>query len=221
MDEPGPPVERVRIDALTPHPSNVREGDVGAISESLREFGLYRPIVVQRATPDGDDRMVIVAGTHTWRAAEALGWTEMDAVMLTVDDQTAVRIMLADNRTHDLGRDRGDDLAELLARLGEPAMVGTGWDSDDLDTLLRDLGKYDPGAGILAAFDGVDADSGETVKTFLHGRDAAGNDLFVMRLSLTEGQRDDVLQAFAKAKRNGTPTQPDALALIARHYMEA
>lgn len=219
MDEPVT-TTRVPVDALTPHPDNVREGDVGAITESLREFGQYRPIVVQSATPEGEPRGVIVAGTHTWRAAQALGWPEVDAVMLTVDDATAVRIMLADNRTHDLGRDRPDELAALLARLDAPALTGTGWDSDDLDTLLRDLGKYDPGAAILAAFDGVEGEQNESVKTFLHGRDAAGNDLFVMRLSLTEGQRDDVLQAFAKAKRMGTPTQPEALSLIARHYLE-
>lgn len=131
------PSREVPIDSVSPHPRNVREGDIGAISESLRTFGQYRPIVVQKETPDGEERNLVLAGNHTWRAAKALGWKSISAVMLSVDDATAVRIMVADNRTHDLGADREGDLLELLGELASvDLLAGTGYDGDDLDRML-------------------------------------------------------------------------------------
>jgi len=35
----------INIDEVHTHPANVRQGDVGAISESLKAHGQYRPIV--------------------------------------------------------------------------------------------------------------------------------------------------------------------------------
>lgn len=131
------PSREIPIDSVSPHPRNVREGDIGAISESLKTFGQYRPVVVQAATPEGEERNYVLAGNHTWRAAKALGWKSISAVMLTVDDGTAVRIMVADNRTHDLGADREGDLAELLSDLASlDLLAGTGFDGDDLDRML-------------------------------------------------------------------------------------
>ena len=57
----------VPVADLTPHPRNARQGDVGAISESLRRFGQVLPIVVQDATG------YVVAGNHLLAAAKALG----------------------------------------------------------------------------------------------------------------------------------------------------
>lgn len=128
---------QVPIDSIAPHPRNVREGDVGAICESLKAFGQYRPIVVQASTPDGEERNLVIAGNHTWRAAKALGWDTMWAVRLVVDDAAALRIMVADNRTHDLGTDREGELFDLLTELAAGDLLeGTGWDGDDLDRML-------------------------------------------------------------------------------------
>lgn len=121
----------VPIDSVSPHPSNVRQGDVGAIAESLKEFDQYRPIVVQRSTGH------ILAGNHTWRAAKALNWAEIEATLIDVDDAMAKRILLADNRTHDLGTYDERALAALLREQAEAdALAGTGWDGDTVDDLL-------------------------------------------------------------------------------------
>jgi hypothetical protein len=40
----------VDIDSVETHPKNVRQGDIGAISESLKAHGQYRPIVVDKRT---------------------------------------------------------------------------------------------------------------------------------------------------------------------------
>jgi len=130
----------VDIDLVKTHPKNVRQGDIGAISESLKAHGQYRPIVVDERTN------LILAGNHTWKAAKALGWSEINAGFIqTKDDDEALRILLADNRTTDLASYDDEGLAELLKQLSETdiGLEGTAFDGDDLDTLLKDLGHFE------------------------------------------------------------------------------
>lgn len=151
----------VPIADLEPYPGNPRRGNVQAIVESLEAHGQFRPIVVQASTN------YILAGNHTVQAAQQLGWTEIDAWVLDVDDDDAKRILLADNRTSDLGFYDDGDLLGLLSAL-EGDLIGTGYDTDDLTDLrhltdIRDLtaggldSHYD-GAALSA--DGVIPDKG-------------------------------------------------------------
>lgn len=120
--------EAVPIDSLTLYPGNARQGDVGAISESLRVNGQYRPIVVNRRTS------TILVGNHTWVAARALGWDRIAVTFVDVDETEAARIVLADNRTADLA---GYDVETLTALLRDlSSFDGTGYTGDDLDELL-------------------------------------------------------------------------------------
>lgn len=120
------------IDQFIPHPRNVRQGDIGAISVSLEAHGQYRPIIVQKTTNH------IVAGNHTWKAAKSLGWTEIAVQVLDIDDDKALRLLLADNRSTDLAHYDEHALAELLSEFGRSFdMSGLLWDQDDLDDLLR------------------------------------------------------------------------------------
>jgi len=121
------------IGDLRPHPENPRRGDVDAIKESLEVNGQYKPILVQAST------MFILGGNHTWLAAKRLGWDEIAAVLLDVDDAEATRILLADNRHADLATDDTNALTELLQTL--PSLDGTGWGQDDMDRMLRDLAR--------------------------------------------------------------------------------
>ncbi len=125
----------VPIDTLTPHPSNSRQGDIGAISESLQHHGQYRPIVVQQSTRH------IVAGNHTWKAAKTLGWDTISATLIDVDDEAALRILLVDNRTNDLATYDDHGLADLLVELAQTPqqLAGTGFDGDDLDLLIAQM----------------------------------------------------------------------------------
>jgi hypothetical protein len=126
----------VPISSLHPSERNPRVGVVPAIAESLTQNGQYRPIVVR---PDGE----ILAGNHTWRAASYLGWTEIAVVQVDVTDEQAARIMLADNRTADLGTYDDDLLLALLREVQQVdlALTGTGYTPDDLELLL---GLSDP-----------------------------------------------------------------------------
>ena len=126
----------VDINSVETHPKNVRQGDIGAISESLKAHGQYRPIVVDKRTNR------ILAGNHTWKAAKALGWQQINAGFIeTKDEDEALRILLADNRTTDLATYDDTGLAELLKQIAETdtGLLGTMFDGDDLDDLLFKL----------------------------------------------------------------------------------
>ena len=121
----------VPIGSLTLHPRNPRHGNLDAIAESLRRFGQMRPVVVQRSTG------YLVAGNHVRRAAAALGWQNLAATVLDLDDATASAYLLGDNRASDLGT---YDDALLAALLEEQAaagnLAGTGYGRADIDELV-------------------------------------------------------------------------------------
>ncbi len=125
----------VEIAKLKLHPRNPRQGDVGAIVESIKAHGVYKPIVVQRST------MHVLAGNHTLIAQRQLGLTHVPAYIIDVDDATALRILLTDNRVAELAAYDDTNLATLLKELAltPSGLVGTGYDGDDLDAMLRSL----------------------------------------------------------------------------------
>jgi len=127
----------VDITSVQTHPKNVRQGDIGAIAESLKAHGQYRPIVVDKRTN------YILAGNHTWKAAQSLGWSQISAGFVeTKDDDEALRILLSDNRASDLATYDDGGLAEILKQLAitDTGLVGTMYDGDDLDDLVYRLG---------------------------------------------------------------------------------
>ena len=109
----------VDINSVETHPKNVRQGDIGAISESLKAHGQYRPIVVDKRTNR------ILAG-----------------------NDEALRILLADNRTTDLASYDNDGLEELLKELAssDKGLEGTLFDGDDLDSLISDNSYFENNA---------------------------------------------------------------------------
>ena len=124
-----------KIDAVTPHPRNPRQGDVGAIHQSIAANGFYGQIVAQRSTGH------ILAGNHRWLAAKQAGAKRVPVTWVDVDDAHALRILLADNRTSDLASNDEYNLAQLLIEIQEATgdLTGTGYDGDDLDDLLTRL----------------------------------------------------------------------------------
>lgn len=119
-------------------PGNPRQGDIGAVSESMRVNGVYQPIIVNRGSKTGRP-MEVIAGNHRTQAARALGHDTIPAIILDVDDDAATRIALADNRTSDLADYDTDALVVILQ--GLPDLAGTGYDPDDIDDLLT---AYEP-----------------------------------------------------------------------------
>lgn len=123
-------VESVPIDHLQPHPRNPRQGDVGAIIQSIKANGVYRPLYAQRSTN------FIISGTHTWRALKSEGHETVQVIFLDVDDARAQRILLADNRTSDLASYDQGALEDLLVDTARHGLEGTGYDLEDLQRML-------------------------------------------------------------------------------------
>lgn len=130
------------IDSFRQHPENYNNGDVEAIMESIEVNGVWRPMTVQASTG------FIAIGNHEWEALKNLGVTEAPFVVEEMDDDHAVRVMLADNRTAALAKpDVAAELA-LLDRLAltETDLQGTGHDGHSHEVLrhLAEMeGTYD------------------------------------------------------------------------------
>lgn len=129
----------VPVASLALLPGNPRRGDVDAVAASLARFGQRKPIVVRAS-----DR-VIIAGNHTFQAAQRLGWEEIAAVLVDDDDATAQAYALADNRTAELGGYDNELLLELIRLVGvadADLLADTGWSDEAIAELVD---RIDPG----------------------------------------------------------------------------
>src|SRR5260221_8662270 len=114
--------ELVAIDSLQLHPKNPRRGDVGAIAKSMVANGFYGAVVAQKGTN------YILAGNHRWRAAKGEGATEVPVLWVDVDERTARRILLADNKTSDDANYDEEALARILEEVrNDDDFAGTGY----------------------------------------------------------------------------------------------
>lgn len=70
---------RIWLDALVvgERQRTLKPERIDALAESMKTLGLQQPISVWF---DADDRMHLIAGLHRVRAAEKLGWEQIDAV---------------------------------------------------------------------------------------------------------------------------------------------
>lgn len=146
--------ELVKIDGdsdpLKEHPRNPRRGNVEAIEESVEANGWYGAVVAQKSTG------YILAGNHRYRVAVAKGAKEVPVIWHDVDDETALRILLADNRTADLGTYDEETLTELLE--GLETLEGTGYGLGHLEVQLEagngsENGSGDTDSGVADADD--------------------------------------------------------------------
>lgn len=124
-------IAEIPVKDLKEYGKNPRVGNIDKIADSLKVNGQFRPIVVRKETNE------ILAGNHTWKAAKKLGWKTIKATFVEqISDEDAKRIVLADNRTSDLGEYDDSILAELLVSL--ESLDGTGYGADDVTAILED-----------------------------------------------------------------------------------
>lgn len=122
------------IAELKEHPENPNQGDVGAIHTSTEANGWYGAITVQKSTG------YVLAGNHRLQERKARGATRVPIIERDVDDATALRILLGDNRTAQLATYDEHALLVLLQReAANDNLLGTGWDGDDVDALAERL----------------------------------------------------------------------------------
>jgi hypothetical protein len=121
----------IPIDKIQEHPQNPNKGDTDAIGESISANGWYGACIVQKSTGH------ILAGNHRYREAKSKGAKEIPVIYRDVDDETAIRILLADNEIARKGVYDPELLTTLLE--GLESLDGTGWGH----TLEEALGRIE------------------------------------------------------------------------------
>lgn len=111
----GKAVQQIPLTSLRANPWQPRKEfpteELNALVNSLQANGLMQPIVV-RSHAGGFE---VVAGERRWRAAEELGWRQIDAVVVEADDRKMMEWALIENL---LRQDLGPlEIAEGVQRL--------------------------------------------------------------------------------------------------------
>jgi ParB-like chromosome segregation protein Spo0J len=124
------------IDDLQPFEGNPRIHNDALLQESLKAHGQFKPIVVNAGSHTGRVNEIL-AGNGTLEAARSIGWTKIDGVLLDVDDITAKKINVIDNRSNDVASYDNEMLAALLSEIAsEDDLAGTGFSEKDLEKML-------------------------------------------------------------------------------------
>lgn len=133
MSEPIIETSPARLSELNGYYKNARRGDIDAIAESLKTLGQFKPLVVNLGTHTGRPNEIL-AGNHTAQAAAKIGMETLQVAWVDVDEDTATKIVVADNRTSDLSSYDNEALADLLGGLTD--YTGTGFTHNDYTRLL-------------------------------------------------------------------------------------
>jgi ParB family transcriptional regulator, chromosome partitioning protein len=92
-------LQNVRLSEIRPNPYQPRKEfkleELSDLQASLKASGLLQPITL-RTSPTGAG-FELIAGERRFRAASALGWTEIPAVVRSIDDKTLLTLALIEN----------------------------------------------------------------------------------------------------------------------------
>jgi hypothetical protein len=119
---------------LAPDPLNPWSGNDDVVGESMDKLGFYGAVLLQASSKR------LIAGHTRVRRALARQAATLPALLIDVDDETARRMLLVDNRSNQRGGFMDEPLANLLQLLqaNDGGLAGTGFGDDDLaDTLNR------------------------------------------------------------------------------------
>lgn len=127
-------IVKIGIDDVTMAKVNMRshnEKQLEEIRKSVEMFGQFRPIVV-------DENHEILAGNGLWEAMKLAGKEEIEVYrMPNLTKAEKTKLMIADNKTYELGAMNFDNLEKLLKELAfEGDYNVPGYDSDILEELL-------------------------------------------------------------------------------------
>ncbi|MDH5643870.1 MAG: ParB/RepB/Spo0J family partition protein [Gemmatimonadota bacterium] len=93
---------KIKLANVRPNPYQPRhtfdEQALNDLKGSLKQSGLLQPVVV-RETENG--QYELIAGERRCRAAQMLGWTEIDAIVKAVDNKTLLTLALVENLQRD------------------------------------------------------------------------------------------------------------------------
>lgn len=130
---------------LRDHPRNPRRGDQQSVASSIDRNGWYGAIIAQQST------RMILAGHTRRRALTERGEERGPVLWVDCDDETALHILVADNRTAELAAWDDVDLLDLLRDITPEDLLAVAFAAEDVEALQRQLdasnaGTVDPEA---------------------------------------------------------------------------
>jgi ParB family chromosome partitioning protein len=97
--EPNAPLRQIAVKEIRANPfqprKNFRPEEIAELQASLEASGLLQPITVRAVS--GRDGYELIAGERRLRAASALGWIEIAAIVKSMDDRTTLTLALVEN----------------------------------------------------------------------------------------------------------------------------
>jgi len=144
----------LHIGLLDPNPHQPRQvmdsGALEHLKESIREHGILQPIMVRPHGP----RYQIVAGERRFRAAQAIGLTEVPVVVREVPDDQMLEVALIENlQRQDLDPiEKAQSFRSYLdttAQTQEQAAKRLGLDRSTIANMVRLLELPEPVQGLL------------------------------------------------------------------------
>jgi len=134
-------IEEIRIDEISNHERNPKQHpdkQIRLLEESIKRFGWTNPVILSADN-------VILAGHARVKAAIAAGNDTVPCIRTKLTGAEADAYLIADNRLSDLAPYDRDILAELLSDLPKDLAELTGFDSSDIDALLKgeDISEID------------------------------------------------------------------------------
>jgi len=127
-------IKYVDTDSLVEFPNNPRTSNMEGILESVKLHGQYRPLTVNK------NNNQILTGNHTWLAMKQLGISKCAVMFVDVDEITAKKIVLVDNKTNELATYDKELMVDMLTEMMELGkLLGTGYSADEADDILAGL----------------------------------------------------------------------------------
>ena len=109
-------IQMLQLSSIKPYWRNARKNDntIEQLKKSIAEFGFNQPLVL-------DANNTIIVGHARYKAVTQLGFTEVPCVISTLDEKTAKKYRIADNKIHETSI----------------------WDNDNLMIELREIGQFE------------------------------------------------------------------------------
>lgn len=161
-------IEYLPLASLKAHPRNPKDHDIGEISKSIQRFGFLDAVIIDERTGQlvsGHGRVEALRALHRqnqhqvptgigpppigkdgdWYVPVQRGWASKD-------DTEAEAFIIAANRLVEIGGYNDENLEAILldlAKAGDAALAGIGYDAQDIEKLLNEatrasLGLTDP-----------------------------------------------------------------------------
>ena len=109
-------IQMLQLSSIKPYWRNARKNDntIEQLKKSIGEFGFNQPLVL-------DANNTIIVGHARYKAVTQLGFKEVPCVISNLDEKTAKKYRIADNKIHETSL----------------------WDNDNLMIELREIGDFD------------------------------------------------------------------------------